>query len=140
MPDGRARQFTWVQDAKSVVTRPCAERPLVAKGPQIISGLAWSGRGKIQQVDVSLDGGKNWRTATFDAPVFDKCLTRFQIPWDWNGGDAMLQSRAIDDTGYVQPTFADLRGQRGTTSIYHNNAIHTWLIDASGEVENVQVS
>ncbi|MBT3558154.1 MAG: hypothetical protein HOC63_06025 [Rhodospirillales bacterium] len=87
-----------------------------------------------------MDGGKNWQTADIDGPVFDKSLTRFRMPWRWDGEELLMQSRAMDESGYVQPTFSDLRNQRGTWSIYHRNAIHTWLIRASGEVENVQLS
>jgi sulfane dehydrogenase subunit SoxC len=138
MPDGTARQFTWALDAKSVITNPCPERPVQAKGFHTISGLAWSGRGRIARVDVSLDGGRNWRPARLEEPVLPKCLTRFYADWDWQGERALLESRAIDETGYVQPTIADLRRVRGENSVYHNNAIQTWLVRPSGEVENVQ--
>lgn len=140
MADGTARQFTWVMDAKSVITNPSPEKPLKGKGPRIVKGLAWSGRGAIKRVDVSVDGGKNWYTARLDQPVLPKCLTRFYFEWDWNGQPALLQSRAFDDTGYVQPFITQLRAVRGTNSIYHNNSIQTWLVNASGEVENVQLS
>ncbi len=140
MADGRARQFTWLMDAKSVITNPCPEMPLGPKGPHVISGLAWSGRGAIKRVDVSVDGGRNWRTARLEAPVLPKCLTRFYFEWDWNGQPALLESRAMDETGYVQPSIVELRRVRGTNSIYHNNSIQTWLVGAGGEVENVQIS
>jgi sulfane dehydrogenase subunit SoxC len=90
-------------------------------------------------VDVSVDGGRNWRTARLETPVLTKCLTRFNIDWAWDGAPAILQSRAIDDTGYVQPKISQLREVRGTKSIYHNNAIQSWKIAESGEVANVQV-
>ena len=138
MPDGTARRFTWVMDAKSVITDPCPERPVQAKGFHTISGLAWSGRGRIARVDVSLDGGRNWRPARLEEPVLPKCLTRFHADWTWQGESALLESRAIDETGYVQPTMADLRRLRGENSVYHNNAIQTWLVQPGGEVENVQ--
>lgn len=140
MADGRARRFTWFMESKSVITSPCPEYPMLGKGFHEIRGLAWSGMGKIKRVDVSVDGGKNWRTANLVGPVLPKALTRFTIPWDWDGNEAMLQSRAMDETGYVQPTISDLRKERGTWSIYHNNSIHTWLVHKSGEVQNVQVS
>ncbi len=104
-----------------------------------ISGLAWSGRGAIKRVDISTDGGRNWRSARLESPVLGKCLTRFNLSWEWRGEPALLQSRAIDDTGYVQPRIAQLRAVRGTRSIYHNNAIQTWAIAENGEVSNVQV-
>ena len=106
----------------------------------MISGLAWSGRGKIARVDVSLDGGKNWREAKLDGLVLDKAVTRFYAETEWTGQELLLQSRAIDETGYVQPTKAELRKVRGVNSIYHNNGIQTWHVKADGEVENVEVS
>jgi sulfane dehydrogenase subunit SoxC len=105
----------------------------------VISGLAWSGRGKVKRVDVSLDGGRNWRTAKIDGPIFDRACVRFYAEVDWNGEELLLQSRAIDETGYVQPSKAELRKIRGLNSIYHNNGIQTWALRANGEVENVEV-
>ncbi|MCT9126036.1 sulfite dehydrogenase [Cupriavidus gilardii] len=139
MPDGMLRQYTSIQECKSVITTPSGGQRLTGKGFYNVSGLAWSGRGKIRRVDVSVDGGRNWRTARLEAPVLSKCLTRFNLDWIWDGSPAILQSRAIDETGYVQPTIAQLRAVRGTRSIYHNNAIQSWLVAASGEVSNVQV-
>jgi sulfane dehydrogenase subunit SoxC len=140
LPDGRARKFTWEMDAKSVITSPCPENPVPAKGFNVISGLAWSGRGRITRVDVSLDGGKNWRTARLEGPVLSKCLTRFYLDWRWGGESVLLESRAMDETGYVQPSIAELRALRGGNSIYHNNSIQTWLVNPGGEVENVQTA
>ena len=105
-----------------------------------ISGLAWSGRGKVKAVDVSVDGGRNWRAARLEGPVMHKCLTRFNLDWVWDGKPALVQSRATDDTGYVQPTYKQLRAVRGSRSIYHNHSVQTWLVQASGEVKNVQLS
>ena len=139
MPDGMYRQYTSIQECKSVITTPSAGQRLLDTGFHNITGLAWSGRGKIRRVDVSVDGGKNWRTARLERPVLPKCLTRFNIDWTWNGSPALLQSRAIDDTGYVQPKINELRAVRGTKSIYHNNAIQSWQVAPSGEVANVQV-
>ena len=140
MPDGMHRQYTGMQEAKSVITTPSAGQLLLDKGFYNVSGLAWSGRGKIRRVDVSVDGGKNWRTARLESPVLTKAFTRFNIDWTWSGAPAILQSRAIDDTGYVQPTVHQLREVRGTRSIYHNNMIQSWRIADTGEVSNVQVS
>ena len=139
MEDGKARMFTWVMDAKSVVTSPCPEKALMSKGTQLLRGLAWSGRGKIDRVDVSLDGGKNWQTAELHGPVMDKCLTRFTLPFEWNGEELLVQSRAMDETGYVQPTIGELQKVRGLNSIYHNNAIATWQVHADGSVDNVRL-
>ncbi|MEQ8229833.1 MAG: sulfite dehydrogenase [Rhodospirillales bacterium] len=141
MPDGRARRFTWEMDCKSVITSPCPEVPCRDKGPQVIKGLAWSGRGKIKRVDVTVDGGRNWHQARLEDPIMSKCLTRFYLDgWEWNGDTAYLQSRAIDETGYVQPEMAALQAVRGVNSIYHNNAIQTWRINPTGEVENVRLA
>ncbi len=140
MPDGQHRQYTSIQECKSVVTTPSGGQVLLDKGFYNISGLAWSGRGKITRVDVSVDGGRNWRAARLQTPVLDKCLTRFNIDWVWDGKPAIVQSRAMDDTGFVQPNYKQLRAVRGTRSIYHNNAIQSWLVQESGEVKNVQLS
>jgi sulfane dehydrogenase subunit SoxC len=140
LADGKARKFTFVMDAKSVITSPSPQAPLAHKGFTVISGLAWSGRGKVRRVDVSLDGGRNWREAKLDGLVLDRAVTRFYAETDWNGEELLLQSRALDETGYVQPTKADLRKIRGTNSIYHNNGIQTWHVRSNGEVENVEVS
>ncbi len=139
MADGRARKFSWVQETNSVITFPCPENGLKQTGKYEIEGLAWSGRGRIKRVDVSVDGGVSWRRARVKGLVLPKALTRFGMEWDWDGGPALLQSRAVDETGYVQPTLAQLREARGVESIYHKNAIHTWRVAAGGEVTNVQI-
>lgn len=140
MPDGQHRQYTSIQECKSVVTTPSGGQVLLDKGFYSISGLAWSGRGKVKRVDVSVDGGRNWREARLQTPVMSKCLTRFSTDWVWDGKPAIVQSRATDETGYVQPTYQQLRAVRGTRSIYHNNAIASWLVRESGEVFNAQLS
>jgi sulfane dehydrogenase subunit SoxC len=141
LPNGKARRFTWAMDAKSVITSPSPQAPIKhGKGFTIVSGLAWSGNGKVKRVDVSLDGGRNWWPARIDGPVLDKALTRFYYEFDWNGEPLLLQSRVQDETGYVQPSKAELRKVRGYNSIYHNNGIQTWHVQANGEVENVEVA
>jgi len=139
MPDGTHRQFTSVQEVKSVITTPSGGQVLLDKGYYNVTGLAWSGRGRIKRVDVSFDGGRNWRTARLEGAVLSKALTRFNIDWVWDGSPAILQSRAIDETGHVQPKINQLRAVRGTRSIYHNNAIQSWKVSETGEVFNVQV-
>jgi len=139
-PSGLHRQYSSIQEIKSVVTTPSGGQVLLDKGFYNITGLAWSGRGAVKRVDVSVDGGRNWRTARLQSPVLPKALTRFNIDWVWDGKPAIIQSRAVDDTGHVQPTYKQLRDVRGTRSIYHNNAIQSWLVQESGEVKNVQVS
>ena len=138
MPDGTFRQFTSIQECKSVITTPSGAQTLLDTGYYNVTGLAWSGRGKVRRVDVSVDGGRSWRTARLEGPVLSKALTRFNIDWVWDGSPAVLQSRAIDETGYVQPKINQLRAVRGTRSIYHNNAIQSWRVAESGEVMNVQ--
>lgn len=139
MPDGTHRQFTSIQEVKSVITTPSGGQVLLDKGYYNVTGLAWSGRGRIRRVDISVDGGRNWREARLESPVLPKALTRFNFDWVWDGSPAILQSRAIDETGHVQPRINQLREVRGTRSIYHNNAIQSWRLADSGEVFNVQV-
>ncbi|PWS37713.1 sulfite dehydrogenase [Falsiroseomonas bella] len=141
MPDGLSRQFTFVNEVNSCITNPCPEKSLRGRpGFVEISGLAWSGAGRIARVDVSVDGGDTWRTAELQEPVLSKAVTRFRIPWEWQEGrQAFLQSRAMDEAGRVQPTLDTLRRVRGVESIYHKNSIHTWLVDRDGTVANVQI-
>lgn len=140
LADGKARKHTFVMDAKSIITSPSPQAPIKGKGFTVISGLAWSGRGKVKRVDVSLDGGRNWREATIDGLVLDKACVRFYAQTQWNGEPWLLQSRVIDETGYVQPSKDHLRKIRGVNSIYHNNGIQTYAVKPDGEVENVEVS
>ena len=141
MADGSSRKHTWVMDAKSVITSPSPQAPIThGKGPLVITGLAWSGRGAITQVDVTLDGGKNWQVARLAAPGQPMALTRFYLDIDWQGEEMFIQSRAHDETGYVQPTKTQLREVRGLNSIYHNNCIQTWWVKSNGEAENVEIS
>lgn len=117
----------------------CVLHVMIDHGYYNVTGLAWSGRGRIRRVDVSFDGGRNWRAARLEQPVLPKALTRFNADWVWDGSPAILQSRATDETGHVQPKINQLRAVRGTRSIYHNNAVQSWKIADSGEVSNVQV-
>jgi sulfane dehydrogenase subunit SoxC len=137
MPGGKWRQFSFVMECKSVITRPSGGMKLGRPGPVEIIGFAWSGNGRITAVDVSVDGGRNWEQAELEAPVLDKMLTRFRYRWNWNGSPAMLQSRAMDSTGYVQPTVADLQKTRAIVGfVQHHNAIQPWSVNAAGEVKN----
>ena len=141
LADGTSRKWTWVMDAKSVITSPSPQAPIQhGNGPLVITGMAWSGNGKITRVDVSKDGGITWETARLGTQGDSKALTRFYLDTTWNGEEMLLQSRAIDETGYVQPTKAQLREVRGLNSIYHNNCIQTWYVNAEGIAENVEVS
>jgi len=136
-PDGRARQFSFVMEVKSVITAPSHGRHLGAPGFQAVSGLAWSGRGKITRVEVSADAGKTWTDATLDGPVLPRCLTRFRAPWEWTGRPAVLQSRATDESGAVQPARAALVAQRGLNGYFHYNAVVSWAVDEDGRVTHV---
>ncbi|MEK9282864.1 sulfite dehydrogenase [Bradyrhizobium sp. ISRA442] len=138
MPDGSAREFSFYMEAKSIITRPSGGQRLTAAGFHEITGVAWSGHGKIARVEVSVDSGKNWQDAQLQEPVLTRALTRFRLPWRWDGQPAVIQSRAIDETGYVQPTLAELLAVRGDNHFYHNNAIWPWRIAANGEVANAQ--
>ncbi|ADG20450.1 sulfite dehydrogenase [Paraburkholderia atlantica] len=136
LPDGRARQFVFEMDAKSVITRPSAGQRLTAQGFYSIVGLAWSGRGAIRKVEVSTDSGATWQTAVLDEPARDRALTRFQAGFVWNGAPTAILSRATDSTGYVQPTREALVAARGLNSNYHYNGIQQWRIEADGSVKN----
>jgi sulfane dehydrogenase subunit SoxC len=139
MPDGSARQFTFVMDVKSVITSPSAGQMLTEPGFIEISGLAWSGHGRVARVDVSVDGGRTWQEATLEEPVQSRALTRFRFPWAWDGAATVLQSRALDEAGRLQPTRAQLIASNGTKSSYHYNGIQSWQVAANGEISNVHI-
>lgn len=134
LPDGTARQFSFVMDAKSIITHPAYPDRIPRKGWVQVSGLAWSGRGKIVRVDVSTDGGRTWTEAELVEPVLSKAHTRFQHMWQWDGSPAVLMSRAVDETGYVQPALADYRRVRGAGTDFHFNAIRAWTVEPDGGV------
>jgi sulfane dehydrogenase subunit SoxC len=136
-PSGKARMFTFVMDAKSLITSPSPGQKMYGPNVYEISGLAWSGRGKIAKVDVSADGGKSWAEADLQDPVLPQCFTRFRLPWSWDGNPAILKSRASDETGYVQPERDVLVGERGREGYFHYNAIVSWAIDEDGEITHV---
>jgi sulfane dehydrogenase subunit SoxC len=141
MPDGEARWFTFVMEAKSIINCPSGEQVLDDKGFYEISGLAWSGRGRITRVEVSTDAGKTWTDAQLNGPVLQKAATRFSLPWKWDGGEAALQSRCTDETGYVQPTRDQLISVRGLhpgpDGFNHYNGIKTWFVHKDGKVSHV---
>lgn len=139
LPDGKAREFTYMMEAKSIITSPSGTQRVAGKGFCEIKGIAWSGQGKIARVDVSVDGGKTWTQAVLQTPILSKALTRFKLPWVWNGEPAVIQSRATDETGYVQPTLEQLVAVRGVNNFYHNNAMTAWRIAANGEVTNARL-
>jgi sulfane dehydrogenase subunit SoxC len=136
LPDGKAWQFVFPMEVKSIITYPSPGLTLKGPGFYEIAGLAWSGKGRIRQVEVSADGGKSFASAALQEPVLPKALTRFRVAWQWNGAPAVLQSRATDDTGTVQPTRAQFVAERGLRGQYHYNAIASWQIDDNGEASN----
>jgi sulfane dehydrogenase subunit SoxC len=136
-PDGKARQFTFVMEAKSLITSPSHGQHLPSAGYYQIGGLAWSGRGRIRRVEVSADGGRTWADAALQNPVLPRCLTRFRSPWHWSGRPAILKSRATDESGYVQPERQALISQRGSNGYFHCNAIVSWAVDEDGDVTHV---
>tara|TARA_R100000789_G_scaffold20168_2_gene23310 strand:+ start:1865 stop:3130 length:1266 start_codon:yes stop_codon:yes gene_type:complete len=141
LADGTSRKWTWEMDAKSVITSPSPQSPIThGTGPLVITGLAWSGRGAITRVDVSKDGGITWETARLAKPGERMAMSRFYLDTDWDGSEMLLQARAMDETGYIQPTKDQLREVRGENSIYHNNGIQTWWVKPNGEAENVEIS
>jgi sulfane dehydrogenase subunit SoxC len=137
MPDGRAWQFVFEMDAKSVITFPSGDMKLPGPGYYGICGLAWSGRGAISRVEVSTDGGKTWGAAELEGTPEPICTVRFKLPWVWDGAPAVLLSRCQDETGYVQPTREKLVAERGLNAYYHYNGIQSWRIDLGGSVTNV---
>ncbi len=141
-PSGKAIQHFYANEVNSVITSPCPDKPWteLKKGEMVeIEGLAWSGMGTIEGVDISFDGGKNWVEASLKGLVLPKAWTRFSLMYKYEGKPLLLSSRARDDAGHIQPTVKQEREVMGVESIYHRNGIHTWEVTAKGEVNNVQV-
>ena len=137
LPSGKAHQFSFMMEAKSVITHPSPGFQLRGPGLYQISGLAWSGRGKVAKVEVSADGGKTWAEAALNDPVLPKAFTRFRLPWRWDGSPLTLKSRVTDETGYRQPERSVLLAERGKHGYFHYNAITTWSISSDGSVSHV---
>src|SRR5215469_10329879 len=134
---GKARQFSWVMEAKSLITFPSGDMRLPGKGLYEITGIAWSGRAPIERVEISTDGGKTWTLAALQEPILPKAHVRFRYPWFWDGSETIIESRATDQTGYVQPTKAFLTAHEGVGPTYHYNGIQSWKISANGSVSNI---
>ena len=137
LQDGSSVRFTYAMDVKSVITHPSATMTMSGPGLYEISGLAWSGAGPVRKVEVSADGGESWAEAQLVEPVLPRALTRFRLPWQWDGGPALLMSRAEDSDGSVQPTRADWKAIYHPSNFLHYNAIQPWRITPEGAVENV---
>ena len=133
LANGTARQFSFEMDAKSIITSP-AHPDTIARGWRSVTGLAWSGRGRISRVEVSSDGGQSWSDAILQEPVLSKAHVRFNHMWEWNGTEAILLCRATDETGYVQPTRSELIRARGPGTLYHYNPIYGWRVMPNGRV------
>jgi len=136
LADGTARQFTFDMEAKSLITRPSAGDTLPGPGLYEMTGLAWSGRGAITKVEITVDGGQRWTTAVLQTPVLPRAHTRFRWSWQWDGRESLLASRCTDETGYVQPSLPELVAVRGVNSNYHNNAIQIWKVASDGKITN----
>ena len=135
--DGKSLMFTYPMEVKSVITQPSHGMTLPGVGLHQISGIAWSGSGTIRKVEISTDGGRTWTRAPLGAPVLPRALTRFRLPWKWDGGAAVLKSRATDDTGAVQPERDQFVAEHGNNAIFHFNGIQAWSVAANGEVKHV---
>src|SRR6201996_398590 len=135
--DGKARQFNFIMPVKSTITRPSGQMTMKGAGYYEISGLAWSGHGLISKLEVSLDGGKSWVAADMPGPVLPRALTRFRMPWEWDGTSTTIMSRATDEAGNVQPTHADWVKQFAPGQFYFYNGIQCWAIGADNSVKNV---
>lgn len=135
--DGKALMFTYPMEVKSVITHPSQGMTLKGAGLYQISGLAWSGNGTIKKVDITTDGGATWRAAELTAPVLPRALTRFRLPWRWDGGATVLKSRARDDGGHVQPEREKFIAAHGGNAVFHYNAIAAWSVAPNGEVKHV---
>jgi sulfane dehydrogenase subunit SoxC len=136
MPDGTARQFTFDMEPKSLITRPSGGDTLPGPGLYELTGIAWSGRGAITRVEITMDGGQTWTPADLQSPVLPRAHTRFRWKWTWDGREALFASRCTDETGYTQPPIPELVKVRGTNSQYHNNGIQVWKIASDGTITN----
>jgi sulfane dehydrogenase subunit SoxC len=134
LPGGKIRMFSFEMDAKSIITSPSYPQKLSGPGWWPVTGIAWSGRGRIQRVDLSTNGGKSWVEAELISPLTPKVHVRFQYMWQWDGSEATIMSRAVDDTGYVQPTLTQFKAARGPGTDYHFNAIRAWRVARDGTV------
>lgn len=137
MPNGKARQFTFVMEAKSVITRPAGGQHLFGPGFYEITGLAWSGRGRITRVEISTDDAKSWQDAQLNEPVLLKAISRFRLSWRWDGRATSIRSRCTDETGYLQPTREEIVAVRGLHGTDHYNGIKIWYVKADGSVSHV---
>ncbi len=135
--NGKVLGLEFPMEVKSVITRPSPGIAIPGAGLHEITGIAWSGNGAVRRVEVSTDGGQRWTAAELSGPVLPRALTRFRLPWTWDGTATVLKSRATDETGAVQPTRDALIAEHGSNVIFHYNAIVAWAVAPSGEVKHV---
>jgi sulfane dehydrogenase subunit SoxC len=136
LPNGKSYRFSFVMEAKSIVTHPAGGQHLAGPGSYEITGLAWSGRARVAAVEISTDAGKNWRKAELQQPVLKNAVVRFRLPWNWDGNEAVIGSRCTDESGYVQPTRDQIIAARGKYARFHYNGIKWWRLQKSGELTN----
>ena len=134
LPDHTARQFSFEMDVKSVITSPTYPSRLTDTGWWPIRGLAWSGRGRVTKVEVSIDGGRTWHAARLEGPLQPKAPVRFEYLWEWSGKPAVLMSRATDETGAAQPSRAQFEQVRGIGTDFHFNYVRAWSVDSDGSI------
>ena len=148
LPNNDIMLFNFINEVKSYITHPSPGYAMNGPGFYEISGIAYSGRGPIAKVMVSADGGKTWAEAALQEPVLSKAFTRFRIPWQWDGGPAVLQSRAWDAAGHVQPTRAEILAWRGRNPdvppvtgypSHHYNGPTSWAVSSDGALSHVYV-
>lgn len=137
LPDGKARQFTFAVGVKSVICNPAAGLAMQGPGFYEVSGIAWSGYGRVAKVEVSADGGRSWAEAALSQPDLPMAMRRFALPWKWDGRPSIMMSRATDDEGNVQPTRAEWATGYGAAQPYHCNAIQSWAVQSDGSIRNV---
>ncbi|OFV93567.1 MAG: hypothetical protein A3H28_03385 [Acidobacteria bacterium RIFCSPLOWO2_02_FULL_61_28] len=144
-PDNKIRWFQFEMQPKSIITRPSPGYPLPSRGFYEMRGIAWSGGGKVRRVEITTDGGRTWKDAQVQEPVYSKAATRFVFPWTWNGEELMIASRCTDDRGTTQPTLAQMAKvwmvepdwfRKPTSSTWRFNVIQPWKIAGDGKVTN----
>jgi sulfane dehydrogenase subunit SoxC len=146
LPGGKTWRFHFLQEVKSFITNPSFGHSLNGPGFYAVSGVAYSGTGRIAKVMVSADGGKSWGEAALQGPILEKAFTRFVMPWRWDGQPVILQSRAWDEAGNVQPLRAEFVAARGQTQKpltnplafpnQHYNSLTSWAVDSKGEIKH----
>ncbi|UOE46818.1 sulfite dehydrogenase [Mucilaginibacter sp. SMC90] len=130
----KIRMFSFEMDARSIITYPSFPQK-VERGWIEIRGIAWSGRGKVTNVEVSTDAGKSWNNARLQGPILEKAHTYFRHLWQWDGSETEILSRVTDETGYTQPTLKQLIDARGKDmGGYHMNPVTAWRIKRDGSV------